>query len=58
MTTTYKDRFTEAEIELTEKSAFICSSCKTKYGQKEAKKHDMSCCGRTLTELLRESVGP
>jgi len=58
MTTTYKDRFSEAEKELSEKSAFICTSCKTRYSKEEAKKRDSSCCGRTLSELMRESVGP
>ena len=54
----YHDRFSKATEELPEKNAFICHSCDTKYSQNEAKSKTMSCCGRTLTELLRESVGP
>ncbi|AMV72326.1 hypothetical protein DBW_1974 [Desulfuromonas sp. DDH964] len=58
MTKQYHDRFSKAVEELPEKNAFICHTCDTKYSDKEAKSKMMSCCGRTLTELLRESVGP
>lgn len=58
MSEEYKDRFSEAEKELSEKSAFVCVSCKTKYSKTEADKQDNSCCGRTLTELLQEGFGP
>jgi len=58
MSSEYKDRFTEAEKEQQEKSAFYCESCNKKFDKAEAKKQDMSCCGRTLTELLEESFGP
>jgi len=54
----YKDRFSEAEKEQQEKSAFYCESCNKKFGKTEAKKKDMLCCDRTLTELLEESFGP
>jgi transcription initiation factor IIE alpha subunit len=53
MTTQYKDRFSEAEKELSEKSAFICESCKTKYGKDEARKRNMNCCGKTLSEVAQ-----
>jgi len=58
MTGQYTDRFSDAEKELTEKSAFICEGCNTKYQRKEAEKRDMACCGRTLSELVKESFGP
>jgi len=38
MATQYKDRFSEAEEELSEKSAYICTSCNTFYGKEKAKK--------------------
>lgn len=50
-TTQYHDRFTEAEKELPEKSAFICESCNKKFAKKEAEKKDMSCCGQPLKEM-------
>ncbi len=58
MSQKYKDRFTEATNELQEKSAYICKTCNKKYQKEEVVKKDMICCGRTLTELLQESVGP
>lgn len=58
MATKYTDRFTDAEKELQEKSAFACETCKKTYNKQEADKQDMSCCGRTLKEMLRESFGP
>ncbi len=36
MSKQYTDRFSEAEKELSEKSAFICESCNTKYDKEEA----------------------
>lgn len=56
--TEYKDKFTEAEKELSEKSAYVCESCNKTYKQKEANEADMACCGRTLKELHEEAFGP
>lgn len=58
MTEKYHDRFSQAEEEQQEKSAFVCVSCNEKYPKKEAEKKEMSCCGRTLRELTQESFGP
>ena len=58
MSKEYKDRFSEAEKELEEKNAFICVSCNKKYPKKEAEKHEMSCCGRSMKELTEEGFGP
>ncbi|MBW2451617.1 MAG: hypothetical protein JRF07_04580 [Deltaproteobacteria bacterium] len=58
MTADYKDRFTEAEKELQEKSAFLCESCNATYTKKHAKDQGMTCCGRTMKELLEEGFGP
>jgi hypothetical protein len=58
MSDKYKDRFSEAEKELSEKSAFVCESCKTKFTKSDAQKQKMVCCDRTLTELLQEGFGP
>jgi len=58
MSDEYKDRFSKAESELSEKSAFVCVSCKTKYSKTDADKKGLECCGRTMTELLQESFGP
>lgn len=54
----YKDRFSEATEELPEKNAFFCKTCNTKYSKKDAEKKELSCCNRTLTELLQEGFGP
>ncbi len=54
----YKDRFTEADKEQQDKSAFVCESCKTRYSSDEAKSKDMACCGRTMSELHQEGFGP
>ncbi len=58
MSTTYKDKFSEASEELQTKSGFVCEICKTTYHKEDAVKKDMSCCGRTLKELVQESFGP
>jgi len=58
MSSEYKDRFSEAEKEQQEKSAFYCESCNKKFGKTAAEKKDMLCCGRTLTELMEQSFGP
>lgn len=58
MTKEYKDRFSEGTKELEEKSAFICETCNTKYRKKQAEEKNMTCCDRTLKELLQESFGP
>lgn len=36
MSKQYTDRFSEAEKELSDKSAFICESCNKKYDKEEA----------------------
>jgi hypothetical protein len=38
MATQYKDRFSQAEDELSEKSAYICTSCDTYYNKEKDKK--------------------
>lgn len=58
MTSEYRDKFSESEKELSEKSAFVCDSCKTKYSRSEAKEKENTCCGRTMKELLQEGFGP
>jgi len=58
MSDKYKDKFSDAEKELSEKSAFECASCKTKYTKPAAEKKANTCCGRTMTELLQEGFGP
>ncbi|HKJ04591.1 MAG TPA: hypothetical protein VJ974_03255 [Geopsychrobacteraceae bacterium] len=58
MSKKYADRFSEAEKELKEKSAFVCESCNTKYSKKEVEEKNNICCGRTVTELLQEGFGP
>jgi len=58
MSEEYKDRFSTAEKELEDKSAFICETCNTKYDKKSAEGKGHSCCGRTMKELLQESYGP
>jgi len=58
MSKQYKDQFTKASDELPKKNAFVCQSCKNTYNKEEAEKKDMSCCGRTLTELMQEGFGP
>lgn len=54
----YDDRFTKATKEQTEKSAFVCKTCNQTYDKQQAENQKMTCCGRTLTELLQESFGP
>jgi hypothetical protein len=58
MADNYKDRFTQAEKELSEKSAFKCESCNAEYTRVDAEKKGNSCCGRTMIELLQEGFGP
>ncbi len=58
MSKQYHDRFSSAEEEQQEKSAFVCENCNTRYSKKEAKDKMMNCCGRSLTGLLQESFGP
>lgn len=58
MSTQYKDKFSEASKKQQDKSAFVCETCNKTYSKDEAVKKDMSCCGRTLKELLQESFGP
>lgn len=58
MTDKYTDKFTEAEKELEENSAYVCEGCNKKYGKQEAAKMNNTCCGRSMRELLQESFGP
>jgi len=58
MSDKYHDRFSEAEKELSEKSAFKCESCNTEYTKSAAEQKKNTCCGRTMTELLQEGFGP
>ena len=58
MSKQYKDEFTQAEKELSEKSAYVCKNCNKTYKKEDAVKKDLTCCGRTLTELLQEGFGP
>jgi len=58
MSEEYKDRFTEADKEQQNKSAFYCESCNKKFDKATAESQKIECCGRTLTELLEESFGP
>ncbi len=58
MSEQFGDRFSEATQEREEKSAYVCKSCNTRYSHKEAKKKNLDCCGRTMSELLQESFGP
>ena len=58
MSDQYKDRFSEASKEAQDKSGYVCVSCKTKYNKDEAKKKDLSCCGRSMKELVEEGFGP
>lgn len=54
----YKDRFSTAEKEQEDKSAFVCETCNAEYDKTAAEKKDYNCCGRSMKQLLRESVGP
>jgi transcription initiation factor IIE alpha subunit len=54
----YTDKFSEATNELQEKSGFICESCKKTYSRDNAVKQDMTCCNRTMKELVQQSFGP
>lgn len=58
MSTQYHDRFSEAEKELQDKSAFVCVSCEKTYKKHEAEKQDKTCCGKTLKEITKQSFGP
>ena len=58
MSDKYKDRFSDAEAELSDKSAFKCEGCNTEYTKAAAKEKKNTCCGRTMTELLQEGFGP
>jgi hypothetical protein len=58
MTDNYKDKFSDAEKDLSEKSAFECKSCNKKYSKSDAQRKGNTCCGRTMTELLQEGFGP
>ena len=58
MSTKYSDRFTEASRELQDKSGFVCETCNKIYVKDEAVKREMTCCNRTMKELVQESFGP
>lgn len=58
MSEEYKDRFTEAEKEQQDKSAFVCESCKTKYSKKEAEDKGEACCDQPLKEIKKQGFGP
>ena len=58
MSKEYHDRFTEASEDLEKRSGFICESCKKTYVKEKAVKKDMTCCNRTMKELVQESFGP
>ena len=58
MSTKYSDRFSEASKDLQDKSGFVCETCNKTYDKDEAVKQDMTCCNRTLKELMQESFGP
>lgn len=48
MASQYKDRFSEAEHELTEKSAYICTSCDNYYsGEKNKKRTKLATPGHS-----------
>lgn len=51
MSKEYHDRFSAAEEELSEKSAFICESCNKTYRKDEAKTHNQTCCGKPLKKI-------
>lgn len=57
MSEQYKDRYSKAAEELSEKNAFICESCQKKYDKEEAEKKSRTCCGKTMTEQMKESSG-
>jgi rubrerythrin len=44
----YKDRFSEAEEELSKKSAYVCTSCNTYYAKEKAKKRVASDAGQSV----------
>lgn len=58
MSADYKDRFTEAEKEQQDKSAFVCETCNTKYSKKEAEKKGEACCDQPLKEIKKQGFGP
>lgn len=58
MSTQYTDRFSEATEELEDKSGFVCETCNKTYDKEQAVKRDMTCCNRTMKELVKESFGP
>lgn len=54
----YKDQLSKATEELEENAAYICKRCNRLYKIEDAENNNLSCCGRTMTELLREGFGP
>jgi transcription initiation factor IIE alpha subunit len=58
MSAEYKDRFTEAEKEQQDKSAFVCETCDTKYSKKEAEEKEKACCDQPLKEIKKQGFGP
>lgn len=58
MSEQYKDRFSKAAEELSEKNAFSCESCQKKYDREEAEKKSRTCCGKTMTEHSEKGSCP
>lgn len=54
----YKDRFSDAEKEQQDKSAFVCESCNTRYSKKEAEEKGKACCDQPLKEINKQGFGP
>lgn len=54
----YKDRFSDAEKEQQDKSAFVCESCNTKYSKKDAVEKGDTCCDQPLKEIKKQGFGP
>lgn len=53
MSTAYKDRYSDASKQLQDTSVFVCETCKQTYHKEEAVKQDMTCCNRTMKELVQ-----
>jgi len=47
MATQYKDRFSEAENELSDKSAYSCTSCDSYYSDEKNKKRSRTVSGHS-----------
>jgi len=58
VTKQYKDKFSETEKELQEKSAYVFENGNKKHPKEEVREKGFNCCGRTMKELLKESCRP